>query len=240
MESNIRLGANVHGPGDAEEIALVEKIALEDDRVKSEIAKLGLPEGTAVISDPWIYGRTFLICAWSGGLLTIPGSDGIQDDRRMYQAFLYMRDPSNPADLNSNHYAFPLPISPVVDTVDLTVSRIDYLPTGSDHSTKEPEPVNPPKANEYSSEYQDLRTDLKPLNVTQPQGASFRVTKAGETGEIVDWQKWSFRVGFNQREGMVLYDVRASSDILHSHYSIYYCRFNTKAGASSIASLCQT
>ena len=56
MEKNARLGPNVHGPGDAEEILLVERIALEDEGVKAEIAKLHLPEGTAVTSDPWIYG----------------------------------------------------------------------------------------------------------------------------------------------------------------------------------------
>ena len=56
VESNVRLGPNVHGPGDAEEILLVERIALEDDGVRAEIAKLHLPEGTAIISDPWIYG----------------------------------------------------------------------------------------------------------------------------------------------------------------------------------------
>jgi len=30
---------------------------LEDPGVKAEIAKLKLPEGTVVISDPWIYGK---------------------------------------------------------------------------------------------------------------------------------------------------------------------------------------
>lgn len=53
------MGRNIHGPGDWEEILLVEKTALEDEGVKAEIAKLGLPEGTAVISDPWIYGILF-------------------------------------------------------------------------------------------------------------------------------------------------------------------------------------
>ncbi len=57
VESNVRLGPNVHAAGDGEEIMLVEKIALEDDAVKAEIAKLQLPEGAVVISDPWIYGR---------------------------------------------------------------------------------------------------------------------------------------------------------------------------------------
>lgn len=58
MESNVRLASNVHGPGDAEEIMLVEKLALEDKGLKAEVAKLGLPEGTALICDPWIYGKT--------------------------------------------------------------------------------------------------------------------------------------------------------------------------------------
>lgn len=34
----------------------MEKIALEDERVKAEIAKLNLPQGTVVLSDPWNYG----------------------------------------------------------------------------------------------------------------------------------------------------------------------------------------
>lgn len=59
MKSNVRLGPNIHGPGDAQEIIAVEKIALEDEAVKAEIAKLQLPDGTAVISDPWIYGNGF-------------------------------------------------------------------------------------------------------------------------------------------------------------------------------------
>ncbi|KAL8695390.1 MAG: hypothetical protein Q9218_000149 [Villophora microphyllina] len=191
VETNVRLGPSIHGPGDAEEILLIEKIALEDERVKAEIAKLQLPQGTAIISDPWIYG-----------------SDGVNDEERMYQCFLYMRDPHDLSNLESNHYAFPLSISPVVDTVQLKVIRIDLLPTGNDHSVKEPQPFNIPPPSEYTPEHQNLRTDLKPLNVVQPEGTSFQVTQVGETGRVVEWQKWFFRVGFNHREGMVLHDVR--------------------------------
>lgn len=57
IESNIRLGPNVHSNADGDEIMMVEKIALEDEGVKAEIAKLQLPEGTMIISDPWIYGE---------------------------------------------------------------------------------------------------------------------------------------------------------------------------------------
>lgn len=125
----------------------------------------------------------------------------------MYQCFLYLRDPSNPSNLDSNYYAFPLAISPVVDTVELRVIRIDFVATGTGLGSKETQPLKIQEPNEYVPEYQELRTDLKPLNVIQPEGASFDVIPSGKTGHAVKWQKWSFRVGFNQREGMVLYDV---------------------------------
>ena len=47
-----------------------------------------------------------------------------------------------------------------------------------------------------------LRDDLKPLEITQPEGASFTLD-----GNVLRWQKWSLRVGFNHREGMVLHTV---------------------------------
>lgn len=125
----------------------------------------------------------------------------------MYQCFLYMRDPQDPENADSNHYAFPLPISPVFDCVTKDLIRIDILPTGADHTIKPLRPMSVPLSNEYTPQHQDLRTDLKPLNIIQPQGASFKVTSMSETGHVLDWQKWRFRVGFNQREGVVLYDV---------------------------------
>ena len=56
VERNVRLGANIHAPGDATEIIAMENIALEDEEVKKAIKKLQLPAGSVVISDPWIYG----------------------------------------------------------------------------------------------------------------------------------------------------------------------------------------
>lgn len=57
VESNLRLGPFVHSNGDGAEIIEIEKICLADERVQAEIAKLQLPEGAVVISDPWIYGK---------------------------------------------------------------------------------------------------------------------------------------------------------------------------------------
>ncbi|CEI61777.1 Copper amine oxidase 1 [Fusarium venenatum] len=191
IESNVKLGQNIHSNAVYDEVQQVEKIALEDPKVLAELEKLKLPEGTVVCADPWIYG-----------------SDGVDDDARMYQVFLYMRDPVNSEQADSNHYAFPLPVSPVVECVNYQVVRIDVLPTGADNTPKPLAPYQPKPANEYIPESQELRKDLKPLRVIQPEGPSFSVTPVGETGNIVSWQKWNFFVGFNQREGMVLYNVK--------------------------------
>lgn len=178
----MKLGQNVHSNAVYDEVQQVEKIALEDPKVLAELEKLKLPEGTVVCADPWIYG-----------------SDGVDDDARMYQVFLYMRDPANSDEADSNHYAFPLPVSPVVECVNYKVVRIDVLPTGADNTPNPLAPYQPKPANEYIPETQELRKDLKPLHVNQPEGPSFSVTPVGETGNIVSWQKWSFFVGMLRR-----------------------------------------
>ncbi|KAF2227924.1 copper amine oxidase [Elsinoe ampelina] len=202
VERNVRLGKNVHAPLSGEEIIFIEKIALEDPGVQAAIGKLKLPEGTVIVCDPWPYG-----------------SDGVGDDDRTFQCFLYMRDPTNASEEDSNHYALPLNISPVVDGVTRKVIRIDYSPTGKDNTTKEPEPWKAKPANEYINKYQELRSDLKPLQVVQPEGASFTVTKQGTLSTLA-WQKWNFKIGFNAREGMVLYDVRYDSRPLFFRLSL--------------------
>jgi len=49
---------------------------------------------------------------------------------------------------------------------------------------------------------QGVRSDLKPLEIVQPDGPSFAVD-----GYEVRWQKWSLRIGFTYREGLVLYQI---------------------------------
>ena len=58
----------------------------------------------------------------------------------MLQAFLYMRDPQNAGEADSNHYALPLSISPVISTDTKEVIRIDHLPTGKDNTITGPQP----------------------------------------------------------------------------------------------------
>lgn len=47
------------------------------------------------------------------------------------------------------------------------------------------------------------REPLRPLEITQPDGPSFTLD-----GNLLRWQNWSVRVGFNHREGMTLHQVR--------------------------------
>ena len=47
------------------------------------------------------------------------------------------------------------------------------------------------------------REPLKPLHISQPEGPSFTLD-----GNLLQWQNWSLRIGFNHREGMTLHTVR--------------------------------
>ena len=46
------------------------------------------------------------------------------------------------------------------------------------------------------------RTDIKPLEITQPEGPSFTLD-----GNELRWQNWTMRLGFNYREGLVIHRV---------------------------------
>ncbi|MFT4469677.1 primary-amine oxidase [Arthrobacter sulfonylureivorans] len=49
----------------------------------------------------------------------------------------------------------------------------------------------------------ELRTTQKPIEITQPEGPSFTVSG----GNHIEWEKWSFDVGFDVREGVVLHNI---------------------------------
>ena len=64
-----------------------------------------------------------------------------------------------------------------------------------------------------SGDYEDpevrgpLRTDLRPIEITQPDGPSFSLD-----GTLLRWQNWSMRVGFDAREGLTLHQVAIADD----------------------------
>lgn len=119
------------------------------------------------------------------------GNFGFADEegQRLSRCVCYLR-----AKPDGNFYSRPIDgVIPVVDLNSMQVLRIEDLGTV---------PV-PPDPGEYAARFQpSLRDDIKPLTITQSQGSSFHVD-----GNHVTWQRWQFRVGFNPREGLVLYTI---------------------------------
>jgi primary-amine oxidase len=56
----------------------------------------------------------------------------------------------------------------------------------------------------YEAQFREnFRAPLKPLDIVQPEGASFVLN-----GRAISWDKWSLVIGFNAREGLTLHDIR--------------------------------
>lgn len=180
----------------AAEFGLFYDICVASDIFKKALEEFALPEGFAITIDPWPYG----------------GLDPDENIPRYMQGLVYARNAAN-NNPDSNHYGYPLPIIPVMDVATKTLIRVDRLATGGTGDSLYPTvPADKPKklfehglSAEYVPELLDrpLRADLKPINITQPEGASFKV----HSDNLVEWQKWRFRLGFTPREGAVLHDV---------------------------------
>lgn len=178
------LPKEVQGPLDVDEMIDVEQLCLNHPAVQAEVAKLNLPPGMTVCTDTWIYG-----------------TDDPNESRRLFQCYMYMVAVDHP---QNNHYSLPCRFSPVFDGISRQLVRIDYLPSGDSFQTTETQPWKPVETIQYAHDLlkEPLRTDLKPYIVQQPQGPSFSVQ-----GNVVSWQKWRFRVGFNNREGLVIHNL---------------------------------
>src|SRR6185369_14935248 len=68
-------------------------------------------------------------------------------------------------------------------------------------------PIPPNRASYYAEDQPRMRSDLKPISITQPEGPSFTVE-----GNLVQWQKWQFRIAFDPFEGLVLHQVGYRDD----------------------------
>ena len=157
-----------------DEFVECEAAVRADAGFQAAIRKRGITDPNLVMVDPWSAGNY-----------------GYEDEegRRLVLCRNFARSSST-----DNGYARPIEgVTAVVDLNSMEVVRVDdygFMPL-------------PPDAGNYGAEFVGkFREDLKPLEITQPEGPSFEVD-----GWSVTWQKWHLRVGFTPREGLVIHTV---------------------------------
>jgi len=125
-----------------------------------------------------------MIDPWSAGNFGVKDEEG----RRLSRTLTWIRRSPN-----DNGYARPVAnLIAVVDLNEMRVLRVE------DYGVV---PLPPEDAN-YSPEVAGTRPDLKPIEIRQPEGPSFELD-----GHELRWQKWTMRLGFTPREGLVLHTV---------------------------------
>lgn len=99
---------------------------------------------------------------------------------------------------DDSQYTYPLDFCPIFNADTQEIIHID-IPKVRRQLNKAP-PIN------YHAEAikadGGFRTDLKPIDITQPEGVSFSME-----GRTIKWQNWSAHIGFNYREGIVLSNI---------------------------------
>jgi primary-amine oxidase len=108
--------------------------------------------------------------------------------------------------LSETDNTFARPVENVIATIDLDTSTVLSV---DDHELV---PL-PPHAGNYAPELASdaanfprlagLRPDLRPIEITQPDGPSFVLH-----GHEIRWQQWHLVIGYTPREGLVLHRLR--------------------------------
>ena len=113
----------------------------------------------------------------------------VERGRRVARAVAYLR--RQPGD---NGYAHPIEsLIAYVDVDECRVLEIEQLDV---------KPI-PEADGAYAAGVVPARGDLRPIEITQPEGVSFAVE-----GNEVRWHRWSLRTSVDAQEGLVLHDVR--------------------------------
>ncbi|MDT4970692.1 MAG: primary-amine oxidase [Pseudonocardiales bacterium] len=168
-----------------EDMFAIEDLVRADPRWQDAMRKRGVTDFSLAMIDPWPSG------------FVLPSDDPKVGPRRCRPLTWMRAAPSE--------HGYARPIENLLVTVDMDamvvtdVQDLGVVPIPKHPGNYSPElmfdPMNRPA-------FTELRTDLKPLSITQPEGPSFTVD-----GWSVTWQKWRLRVGFNPREGLVLHQI---------------------------------
>jgi primary-amine oxidase len=181
LTAGVVTGFQTAAPGSQPTLSMDEQIECEQAVIESEEFRDALERhyGTRDTS-------LVMVDIWSAG------NYGSEEDRtrRLTRPLCFLR--SDPTD---NGYARPIEgLRPVVDLNEMKVIRVEEYGQW---------PLPPKPANYAADRVPDQRTDIKPLEITQPEGPSFTLD-----GNRISWQKWAFVIGFSAREGLTIHDVR--------------------------------
>ncbi|MCL2584512.1 MAG: primary-amine oxidase [Streptosporangiales bacterium] len=158
----------------AEEIEIVNEVAKADPAFTEALAKRGITDLSLVQLDPFGAG--------SRADIDLAG-------RRLWTCITYFRHFED-----DNAYAHI--VEGVIAVID-TVRREAYA---IEDSGVKPMPMT---CDNYTPEHnQPMRADLRPLDITQPEGVSFTLD-----GPQLTWQKWRFRANLHPVDGLVLSGV---------------------------------
>ena len=162
-----------------EDLQVVEHVVRVDEKVIEQCGLIGIPREDMhkVYCDPW----------------TIGYDERFGNKIRLQQALMYYRP--NPDD---SQYTYPLDFTPIFNADTQEIIHIDVPPVRRSINQA-------PPSNYFPEDIQlqgGYRKDLKPINISQPDGVSFEID-----GRIVSWQNWRIHVGFNYREGIVLNNI---------------------------------
>src|SRR5580693_8132569 len=150
--------------------------------IVAALARRGLTDLDLVLFDTWTYGFALIPEQYR--------------DRRVGWADVWCR--SAPG---ANPYAHPVNgLHPVID-----LNRMELLEVG-DTGVVDPPPVMGEYVPALIPGYH-AREDVRPVEISQPEGVSFALD-----GNELRWQKWSLRIGFNYREGLVLHQIAYDDD----------------------------
>jgi primary-amine oxidase len=160
-----------------DEVHACDAAMRREPRVVEVLARRGITDMDRVLVEVWAYGAHLLPEPYV--------------DRRLGWADVWYRSHEG-----SNPYANPVTGLHLV--VDLnTMELLEVEDTGA---IEEPDTMG-----EYIPRLIPglrLRDDVRPLEIGQPAGPSFTLE-----GNLLSWQRWSMRIGFNYREGLVLHAV---------------------------------
>ena len=163
-----------------EDLQIVEGIVRQDPKVIEQCGILGIPpeDMYKVYCDPW----------------TIGFDHRFGSTTRLQQALMYYRP-----HIDYCQYVYPLDFCPIFNADTKEVIHID-IP-----EVRRPLSKAPP-LNYHASAIEEecgFRNDLKAINITQPEGVSFKMD-----GRTISWNNWSLHIGFNYREGLVLSNIK--------------------------------